>query len=1050
MSRSFDKLTAKLAELFQLDQADLDFGIYRIMNARRDEIARFLDKDLLPQVRAAFEGYKSSDRAEIQEELDKVVAAVKAAGMDPEQSPKVQELRAKLATEAVDLTALENEVYDHLCSFFGRYYDEGDFISLRRYKEGVYAIPYEGEEVKLHWANADQYYIKTAENFRDYAFRVAGEHRVHFKIAEADTEKDNVKAANGKDRRFLLHGDRPVTEESGELVIRFEYRPDDEGRRQDAINADTAGRIMADLDDDALTPWQQRLSAKWVRADGSESDKTLLERHLEDYTKKNTFDYFIHKDLGGFLRRELDFYIKNEVMRLDDIEEESAPRVEQYLSKIKALRQIAHKIIDFLAQIENFQKKLWLKKKFVIETNFCVTLDHVPEELYPEIAVNDVQREEWISLFAIDEIKAENLGQVAYSNPLTVEFLRANPSLVIDTALFPADFKDRLLAAGNNFDDRCGGLLVHSENFQALRLLKERYRQQVRCIYIDPPYNTDAAPILYKNGYKSSTWISLIKDRLSASRSLLLNDGVLVAAIDDEEQVELGYVLSDTFRGRVLGTICVRSNPSGRPTKTGYSVSHEYLLFAGRSVHAGIGRLPPTEAQMARFNQQDEDGVFEWRNLRREGSNSDRSARRGLYYPIFLFGGKIRIPEMHWEPETEEWTLDEEPQPGELVVYPDNEAGDEKTWRWEHPTVSASLDQVAVRKDRSGRDYVYYKRRPHEEGVVSVSSWFDAKYSATEHGTALLKDMFGQSPFTYPKSIHAVTDAIYVGGASDKDAVVVDYFAGSGTTGHAVIALNRKHSGVRKYVLVEMGDYFDTVLKPRIQKVVYSTNWKDGKPVSRDSGISHMFKYIRLESYEDALANIRLTRTDAQQTLLDQAEGFRESYMLSYMLDVESKGSQALLNIENFDDPFSYKLLVGTGSVGETKLVNVDLVETFNWLLGLKVRHIDCIEGFRVVEGTSPKGEKVLVIWRKIRDLSETDPDKMRQQRRQANEALDAFFRKQQYNTLDSEYDLIYVNGDNNLMNIPVTPEKEGLEPRYKVRLIEEAFQKLMFDVKDV
>jgi adenine-specific DNA-methyltransferase len=130
--------------------------------------------------------------------------------------------------------------------------------------------------------------------------------------------------------------------------------------------------------------------------------------------------------------------------------------------------------------------------------------------------------------------------------------------------------------------------------------------------------------------------------------------------------------------------------------------------------------------------------------------------------------------------------------------------------------------------------------------------------------------------------------------------------------------------------------------------------------------------------------------------------------------------------------------------------VNVDLVETFNWLLGLTVRHVDRISGFQVVEGTNPKDEKVLVIWRRIRDLSETDPKKIAAARDKANRDLEAFFRKQQYNTLDSEFDVIYVNGDNNLMNVPLEPEKEGVEPRYKVRLIEEEFRRLMFDVADV
>jgi adenine-specific DNA-methyltransferase len=277
----------------------------------------------------------------------------------------------------------------------------------------------------------------------------------------------------------------------------------------------------------------------------------------------------------------------------------------------------------------------------------------------------------------------------------------------------------------------------------------------------------------------------------------------------------------------------------------------------------------------------------------------------------------------------------------------------------------------------------------------------------------------------------------------------LDYFAGSGTTAHAVIDLNRKDGGRRKYILVEMGHYFDTVLVPRIKKVIYSKDWKNGKPVSRD-GVSHMFKYIRLESYEDALANIEIQRTEPQQLLLDKAGDFRESYMLKYMFDVESRGSQTLLNIDNFDDPWNYKLLVGAGSVGETRPVNVDLVETFNWLLGLKVKHIDRISGFQVIEGENPEGEKVLVIWRKVRDLDETDFDKIAAAREQANRNLEAFFRKQQYNTLDSEFDVIYVNGDNNLMNVSLDPDKEGVEPRYKVRLIEEEFKRLMFDVVEM
>jgi adenine-specific DNA-methyltransferase len=133
----------------------------------------------------------------------------------------------------------------------------------------------------------------------------------------------------------------------------------------------------------AIGQWMQWRSAlaSALPTDKNKS-RCVLEKHLTDYTAKNTFDYFIHKDLGRFMRRELDFFIKNEVMHLDDVESESAPKVESYLARIKATRRIAHKLIDFLAQLENFQKRLWLKKKFVLDAQWLITLDRIPEALY--------------------------------------------------------------------------------------------------------------------------------------------------------------------------------------------------------------------------------------------------------------------------------------------------------------------------------------------------------------------------------------------------------------------------------------------------------------------------------------------------------------------------------------------------------------------------------------------------------------------------------------------------------------------------------------------
>lgn len=499
-SQAFKQLKEQLRDMFQLDRGDLDFGLYRIMNQKRGEVTEFLEKQLLPQVQTVLQEYQPAGGAGALAELDKLIASLHDAGVDPETSPKVQELRAKLG-ESLDMCKQENEIYSDLYNFFKRYYSEGDFMSMRRYKEGVYALPYEGEEVKLHWANHDQYYIKTSENLKNYSFKTAGGKRVRFEVVAGGTEVANNKAAEGKERRFVLHDAAPTVATADELTIRFEYRPDDGKRKQDDITKETLDQLLNLAEVNSFGLNEKAPTEK-------NADRTLLEKHLSDYTAKHSFDYFIHKDLGRFLRQELDFYIKNEIMHLDDIENETAPKVETYLAKVKAMRKVAGKIIQFLAQLEDFQKKLWLKKKFVLETHYCITLDHIigseaEDELLPIIASNEAQREEWVKLFAIDDLDG-------YSAPLKPAFLKANDKLLVDTRFFDPAFKYRLLSLFDNLDEQTDGVMINSENFQALNLLQERYKEKVKCIYIDPPYNTSENAFLYKNSYKHSSWISMM------------------------------------------------------------------------------------------------------------------------------------------------------------------------------------------------------------------------------------------------------------------------------------------------------------------------------------------------------------------------------------------------------------------------------------------------------------------------------------------------------------------------------------------------------------
>ena len=242
MATQFDKFIATMKNVLMLDQADLDFGIYRIMNQKRDQIESYLNNDLRRQVAEAIRENTSNDAETLKNELKQLVSTLIVAGMNPNESPKVTELRERI-TQYGNREDLENEVYSHLATFFGRYYDGGDFISQRRYKKDVYAIPYEGEEVKLYWANSDQYYIKTAEYFRNYRFAIDGDRFCEFTLREATTEQNNNVAQNNMERRFALYEETPVEVIGNTLHIYFTYELHPKATKQKELIKDAFEKI---------------------------------------------------------------------------------------------------------------------------------------------------------------------------------------------------------------------------------------------------------------------------------------------------------------------------------------------------------------------------------------------------------------------------------------------------------------------------------------------------------------------------------------------------------------------------------------------------------------------------------------------------------------------------------------------------------------------------------------------------------------------------------------------------------------------------------------
>lgn len=658
MNERLNRFISLLKQIFELDKSDLDFGIYRVMNLRKTQIEEFLTQRLPQMVQETLVPFAQGSKEEIRAQMTQIEESVAAMGMTvdvlPDTAPMKQkyvQLKKQLA-EGADLSALETDVYSALYSFFNRYYEDGDFISKRRYKEGVYAIPYEGEEVKLYWANQDQYYIKTSENFKDYTFVFDGI-TVHFRLVDATTEQNNNKESKDSKRTFMLFTEDEENYpgiktfeydvEAREIVIRFVYDiPEDKKRKYAEENYDAIQKWILSLRDAELIA----LLAPIPTGKGKETT-TLLEKHLKGYVAKNTFDYFIHKDLRGFLTRELDFFIKSEVMHLEDLDSGSEARVETYLAKVKAIKRVGKIIIDFLAQIEDFQKKLWLKKKFVVETNWCITLDKIDESFWAEIIANKVQIDEWIDMYAIDEAEG-------WSNPPTVDFLRQNQNLIVDTKHFSNTFKYALLESIPNLDEQTDGLMINGDNYHALNFLQSRYSASIDVAYIDPPYNTDASEILYKNNYKHSSFLTMMDNRLTMAYDLLSDQSMISVAIDDAELDRL-IPLMDSIFPKNVGVTVVRSNPQSRKAKGKFSPQHEYGLYYAKRDETTPKSLGFSESKLKRYPLVDDIGHFSWMNFIRAGNNDLRTDRPKLYYPIAVAADDtLRVLDMTWNEERQE------------------------------------------------------------------------------------------------------------------------------------------------------------------------------------------------------------------------------------------------------------------------------------------------------------------------------------------------------------------------------------------------------------
>ncbi len=887
-----------LRELFQFDSSDLDFGIYRIMNYKRKEIENFIEEDLIKAVEKEFEKYKTQSNKELRDKIQETENKIKEDfGSDILHNGKLIEkygetkivkeyLELKKQIDEIDLTeSIQAQVFNDLYNFFSRYYEDGDFISKKRYsgKQHKYAIPYSGEEVKLYWANYDQYYVKTGEIFKDYEFKLKN-HRFIFRTIVVDVPAGNVK---GDRRYFVLHEDEPVKIENKTCIINFEYRPltdgdlkkypvetkggkaKETGMKQDELNPILKDKILTAI---------KSIELKAILSE-TQDDKTILERHLLKFTRKITSDFFIHKDLRGFLERELDYFIKTEVLDIESFDTEKERYFDKHLTRAKVVKNIGRKIIEFLSQIEDFQKILWEKKKFVLRTEYVITADRIPEEFHEEIIKNREQLKEWEKLGFIEDVIPAKAGI-------------KNKKLPVDTKYFTQEFKERLLeklSGKSNLDDLLDGVLMKSENWQALNLLLEKYKEKVQCIYIDPPFNTENEQFIYKDNYKDSSWLSLMFDRTKLGKILISPKGVFLLHVDYNANYYSRLIFNNVFGEKNFRNEIIWNYKGTTNSNRFFAPKHEMIFMYSKEenyiFNADEVRIPYEDEE--KFEMDDEGKYFQWWEKGKK------------YYPA------------------------QELRNGKWVVL----------------------------------------------GKYQYDVWNDIPSMATAHG----KEDFKFNTQKKEKLLERILKA-----SSKKETVVLDFFLGIGTT----IAVAHKLG--RKWIGIEMGDYFKefyydkgeekTGILGRMKEVLSGSGNHEPCGISKEVNWQGggFFKYHYLEQYEDTLHNIEFPQEAMGQKLLELLpESEKTEYLMKYILKFETEGSPSILDIKQFENPFEYKLKIVSSGKGE-EIVNVDLVETFNYLIGLKINKYKFIQenGRKYVFVSGERNNrKTAIVWRPTKGI---------------------------------------------------------------------------------
>ena len=426
-------------------------------------------------------------------------------------------------------------------------------------------------------------------------------------------------------------------------------------------------------------------------------------------------------------------------------------------------------------------------------------------------------------------------------------------------------------------------LLIKGNNLIGLHCLKQQFREQVKLIYIDPPYNTggEANIFTYNNTFNHSTWLTFMKNRLDVAKLLLRNDGFIAISIDSYELLYLGTLADEVFgRDNRVAILTIVHHPAGKTNNNFFATTNEFLLvYAKDREHAEINFFDISENTQRTYRYKDEISAYKLEALMRKGEtrNARREDRPKQFYPIYISKDLERFS----------LTMDKDC----YEVFP-IEDGVEWIWSNSPSTLQKKIDanELVAKRRRDGSVQILFKRRITDyKGQRPKTTWTDTKYNATVHGTQLLETILGKKSFSYPKSLYTLLDIIMI--MTDKEDLILDFFAGSGTTGHAVLELNAQDGGNRQFILVEQLEEHIVVCKERLEKVIAQE-----RIVDRD------FLSCELMPYNEAFMD-RIQSAESIEELFDILDEVSSESFLSWYINPEFPEAAAdyFITIDDID-----------------------------------------------------------------------------------------------------------------------------------------------------